>query len=75
MYRSIVRKISESVMTFGDQPAVVDPKNGESFTYGELDDLARRIGAKLCRLGASHGSFVTIELPRKKKILPSADFA
>ncbi len=59
----ILSNICENIVLHPDRTALRDTE-GSSLTYGQLDLLARRIAARLIRLGAKPGSFVTVELPR-----------
>ncbi|MBQ1507105.1 MAG: non-ribosomal peptide synthetase, partial [Ruminococcus sp.] len=43
--------------------------DGNQFTYGELYAFARKLAAKLSRLGVGCNDFVTIELPRNKEYI------
>ena len=55
--------ITENISAFRDKTAFMDTEGG-SLTFEETDTLARRIAARLVRLGVTPGSFVTVELPR-----------
>ena len=61
----ICAMINDSIKRFGDKPAVTDTGSGESLTYQQLDELARRIAGKLISAGVRPGDFVTVELPRR----------
>ena len=59
----ILSEIRKNIALHADRTALMDTQ-GSSLTYGELDLLARRIAARLIKLGVKPGSFVTVELPR-----------
>ncbi|MBQ7203338.1 MAG: amino acid adenylation domain-containing protein [Eubacterium sp.] len=60
-------KISENIKRFPDFTVIRDTKSG--FTFSQFDSYARKIAAKLSRLGVGKGDFVTIELPRNKEYI------
>ena len=59
----ILSEIRKIIALHADRTALTDTQ-GSSLTYAELDLLARRIAARLIKLGVEPGSFVTVELPR-----------
>ncbi len=61
----LIKEIENNITAYPDKKIVVD-SNG-SFTYREMGDYAKKIAAKLNRLGVGEGDFVTIELPRAKE--------
>ena len=61
----LTQKISENIKSFPDFTVICDGES--SFTFSQFDNYARKIAAKLNRLGVSKGDFVTIELPRNKE--------
>ena len=67
--KDIISQIRQNVKEFPDFTIIVDEGKNNFFTYSALDTYARKIAAKLSRLGISYGDFVTIELPRNKEYI------
>ena len=65
----IISQIRKNVMEYPDFTIIVDQGENNSFTYRAFDAYARRIAAKLSRLGVGRRDFVTIELPRNKEYI------
>ena len=65
----IISQIRKNVMEYPDFTVIVDQGENNSFTYRAFDAYARRIAAKLSRLGVGRRDFVTIELPRNKEYI------
>ena len=65
----LIRRISCNIKERAGFTAVADPSNDSSFTYAEFDAYARKIAAKLSRMGVGKKDYVTIELPRKKEYI------
>ncbi len=66
---SIISQIMQNVSEFPDFTIIMDSGKNNYFTYRTLDDYARKIAAKLNRLGIKNRDFVTIELPRNKEYI------
>ena len=58
---AVIEKIISNVKQHPDQVVIVDQGEGNYFTYRSFDDYARKVAAKLQRLGVTRRSFVTIE--------------
>ena len=67
----IIERIVQNVREYPDFPVINDSVSNTGYTFRELDLAARRIAAKLSRLGVSRRDFVTIELPRNKEYIAS----
>ena len=65
----LISQIRRNVEELPDFIVVVDQGEGNCFTYRALDMYARKIAAKLQRLGVRRREFVTIELPRNKEYI------
>ena len=65
----LIRQIQENVKNFPDFTVIVDQGENNCFTYRAFDEYARKIAAKLTRLGVKNRDFVTIELPRNKEYI------
>ena len=65
----IISQIRKNVMEYPDFTIIVDQGENNSFTYRAFDAYARRIAAKLSRIGVRRRDFVTIELPRNKEYI------
>ena len=66
MFESIVLRISQNAKEYPEHVTIIDQGKDNFFTYRQFDDYARRVAAKLIRLGVGRRDFVTIELPRNK---------
>jgi len=64
----IISRISENVSKNPELRAVVDP-DGSELSYGQLDELSRKIAHRLVARGVSKGDFVLIVLPRRKEYI------
>ena len=69
MFQSIIQKITQNVKAYPEQIVIVDQGEKNFFTYSSFDEFARKIAAKLLRLGIGKGDFVTVELPRTKEYI------
>ena len=67
----LTQQINQLINENPDFTIIVDQGENNSFTYSEFDAYARRIAAKLVRLGVEPRDFVTIELPRNKEYIAS----
>ncbi len=67
--KDLIRQIQSNVENFPDMTIIVDQGENNYFTYRSFDAYARRIAAKLSRIGVSRRDFVTIELPRNKEYI------
>ena len=67
----IIERIVQNVREYPDFLVINDSVSNTGYTFRELDLAARRIAAKLSRLGVSRRDFVTIELPRNKEYIAS----
>ena len=65
----LVRTICDNIRQHPDFTVIRDAADGSAFTFRQLDEFARKIAAKLRRLGVAEGDFVTIELPRNKEYI------
>ncbi len=65
----IITQIRKNVIDYPDFTIIVDQGENNFFTYRAFDAYARKIAAKLSRLGVTHRDFVTIELPRNKEYI------
>ncbi len=65
----LITLIQKNVREFPDFTIIVDQGENNSFTYRAFDDYARKIAAKLKRMGIKNRDFVTIELPRNKEYI------
>ncbi|MBR0412760.1 MAG: amino acid adenylation domain-containing protein [Eubacterium sp.] len=60
-------KIHENIKNCPDFTVLCDGEG--SFTFSQLDSYARKIAAKLSRVGVGKNDYVTIELPRNKEYI------
>ena len=67
----LTQRINQRITENPDFTIIVDQGENNSYTYSEFDAYARRIAAKLLRLGVEPRDFVTIELPRNKEYIAS----
>ena len=65
----IISKIRQNVTLYPDFTIIVDQGENNYFTYGAFDAYARKIAAKLSKMGVKNRDFVTIELPRNKEYI------
>ncbi|MDG4862981.1 (2,3-dihydroxybenzoyl)adenylate synthase [Streptomyces sp. T-3] len=57
------RMLQERAAEHPDRVAVVDPVRGHRWTYGELDERARRMAAGFASTGIGKGDRVVVQLP------------
>lgn len=67
----IVHKLTETILQYPEHTAIVDQGEGNRYTYREFGERARKIAAKLVRLGVKPRDFVMIMLPRNKDYIAS----
>ena len=65
----IISRIRQNVESYPDLTIIVDQGENNYFTYGAFDTYARKIAAKLSKIGVKSRDFVTIELPRNKEYI------
>ena len=65
----LIRQIGEHIKNEPDFTVIVDTGEDNRFTYAQFDRCARKIAAKLVRMGVEPRDFVTIELPRNKEYI------
>ena len=65
----LIRQIGEHIKNEPDFTVIVDTGEDNRFTYAQFDSCARKIAAKLVRMGVEPRDFVTIELPRNKEYI------
>ena len=65
----IISRIRKNVQDFPDFTIIADQGENNFFTYKTFDAYARKIAAKLNRIGVKNRDFVTIELPRNKEYI------
>ena len=63
---SIVKKLKETIQNYPDTLAIVDQGENNRYTYSQFGERAKKIAAKLIRLGVKPKDFVMIMLPRNK---------
>ena len=67
--QDLITLIQKNVREHPDFTIIVDQGENNSFTYRAFDAYARKIAAKLKRMGIQNRDFVTIELPRNKEYI------
>ena len=69
LVNNIISRIQQNITNHPDFTVIVDQGENNCFTYRTFDAYARKIAAKLHRLGIQRRDFVTIELPRNKEYI------
>ncbi len=60
---AFIKLFQESVSEYGEKTALIDPAQGRSLSYKELEEYSGRIASKLKNMGAEHGCRIAIVLP------------
>ena len=69
MVKDLIRQIHSNIINYPDMRIIIDQGENNGFTYRQFGEYARKIAAKLQRLGIKRRDFVTIELPRNKEYI------
>ena len=69
MVEDLIRQIQSNISNYPDMRIIVDQGENNGFTYRQFDEYARKIAAKLQRMGVERRDFITIELPRNKEYI------
>ena len=67
--RDLIHQIQSNILNYPDTTIIVDQGEGNFYTYRSFDEYARKIAAKLSRMGVGRRDFVTVELPRNKEYI------